>query len=102
MARRDDNQGDKSFWQQGLSFFVQLSGWLVGPLVAALFLGKWLDKRYDTEPWLFLLSIGVAFLITSLGIIKEAMGFIKQIEREDRNKQAESNGSERDNSKSSK
>ena len=90
-----DKSNSNYSWQRGLGLFFQLSGWLVGPLVIALFLGRWLDNRYQTEPWLFLLSVGVAFAIACLGIVRETMKFIKQIEKEaeDKNLKKKENGS---------
>lgn len=29
----------------------------VAPLLAFLFLGQWLDRRYDTAPWLMMLGV---------------------------------------------
>jgi F0F1-type ATP synthase assembly protein I len=84
--KKEKNKNNDSEWQRGLGLFIQLSGWLVGPLVVSLFLGRWLDKRFDTRPWLFLLTTGIAFIITTIGIIKEARNFIKNIEQEAKNK----------------
>ncbi|MFA6410299.1 MAG: AtpZ/AtpI family protein [Candidatus Buchananbacteria bacterium] len=74
--------GDDKEWQKGLSLFVQLSSWLVGPLIAALFLGNWLDQKFNTKPWLFLATTGFAFLITAFGLVKETTQYIKELEKE--------------------
>lgn len=82
----------KNNWQQaGLKLAFELSGWLVGPLVLALFVGNWLDSKYQTKPWLFLLSVGIAFAITCIGIVRETMQYIKDIEREAAQKKSQSN-----------
>ena len=60
------------WWQPGLILFMRMSGWIAGPVILAVFIGKWLDKKCDTEPWLFLLSVGIAFLFSMFGIIKDA------------------------------
>jgi len=82
--RNLDNQKTqtKPDWQQGLQLFFQLSGWLVGPLVVGLFLGQWLDERYQTKPWLFLATTGLAFAVTCFGIVLKTREFIKQIEND--------------------
>ncbi len=85
MEKNNQNRG----WQYGLSLFVQLSGWLAVPIIIALFLGKWLDEKYQTDPWWFLLCTAMAFIITIIGIIKETFKFIKQIEREGRKEKSE-------------
>jgi F0F1-type ATP synthase assembly protein I len=71
----------KSWWQPGLILFGRLSGWIVGPVIIALFVGTWLDRKFDTRPWLFLLAVGLSFLISIFGIVKEGMESIKEIEK---------------------
>ena len=61
--------------------FTKLSGWIAAPIIAALYLGKWLDKRYDSAPRLLLISIGVAFTISMIGLIKETVRGYKEIDR---------------------
>jgi len=73
---------DKSNWQIGLYLFSQLTAWIAVPLIFAVFLGKWLDKKYDTSPWLFLLTVAVAFVISNIGIARQAIKAMKQIEKE--------------------
>jgi len=75
---------DKSWLRPGLVLFYRLSGWIGGPVVVSLFVGKWLDKKYGTEPWLFLVCVGVAFLISSVGIVIEGFKSIKEIEKKGR------------------
>lgn len=59
--------------------FGRLSGWIGGPIIIALFVGKWLDKKYSTEPKLFLLCVGIAFIVSTFGIVKDAMEAMKKI-----------------------
>ena len=65
-------KSDVPFWQPALLMFSRLSGWIIGPIILAVWLGKWLDKRYHTEPWLFLLCVGLAFIISTIGLVKDA------------------------------
>jgi len=59
------------WWQPGLVLFFRLSGWIAGPVIVAVFVGKWLDKKYNTGPWLFLLIVGVAFFLSMFGIVHD-------------------------------
>ena len=59
--------------------FGRLSGWIGGPIIIALFVGKWLDRKYSTEPKLFLLCVGIAFIVSTFGIVKDAMEAMKKI-----------------------
>lgn len=70
------------FWQPALEISIQVSAWIAGPIVLALFAGKWLDKKYESEPWLFLGCIGLAFIISCYGIVKISLNYIKKIEKE--------------------
>jgi len=69
------------WWQPGITIFVQLSGWIVAPIIIGVFLGRWLDQRFNTKPWLFLATVIVAFTISMFGMVKEATGAIKQMEK---------------------
>lgn len=78
---------ENPWWQPGMLLFGRLSGWIAGPIVAALFIGKWLDKKYDSEPWIFLASVAIAFIISSVGIVRESKIVMnKIIEDEKKNK----------------
>ena len=60
----------------------QITGWVVGPIILSLFLGRWLDNKYQTEPWLFLGCMLTAFIITSIGIARVSIKYIKNLEKE--------------------
>ena len=62
--------------------FAKLSGWIVGPVIIGLVVGKWLDRKYGTEPWLFLTTVGLAFVLSMFGIVKDTMKELKRIEKE--------------------
>jgi len=71
----------QAWWQPAVAVFARLSGWLLAPLIIGVTLGKWLDRKYDTTPWLFLATIGVAFIVSMFGLIKNAMEEFKKIEK---------------------
>ena len=66
--------------------FIKLSGWIAGPIIIALFVGRWLDRKYHTDPWLFLLTVGVAFVVSMFGIVRDALVELKRIEKEEQAK----------------
>lgn len=76
---KDDNQ--TAWWQPALTMFIKLSGWIGLPIIIALFLGKWLDKKYNSAPWLLLTCIGLAFILSMAGLIKETISEYKKIDR---------------------
>ncbi len=82
----DQNNPKTPWWIPGLTLFAKLSGWIAGPVILAVIVGKWLDKKYNTAPWLFLVSVGVAFIISIVGIIHDTLKEMKRIDKETNNK----------------
>jgi len=64
---------------------VNISGWIAFPVIIGLYLGKWLDKIFGTDPWLFLITIGLSFFISIYGLTINALKEFKQIETESQN-----------------
>jgi len=62
----------KAWWQPAVEMSLRFSGWVVFPVLIAMFLGEWLDEKFNTKPWIFLASIGFAFTISMIGLIKSA------------------------------
>jgi F0F1-type ATP synthase assembly protein I len=65
-------------WQLGLKFGLELSGWLIGPIVVALFVGQWLDSQFNSKPIAFLALITIAFIITVKGILSQTKKIINE------------------------
>ena len=68
--------------------FTRMTGWIVAPVLLAILLGRWLDRKYNTEPWMFVGTVGIAFVISMIGLVINATQEYKKIEREngDKNK----------------
>jgi hypothetical protein len=77
----EDNKKTKIWWQPALVMFAKSSAWIAIPVICALFIGKYLDKRYGTDPWIFLILTGIAFLVSMLGIWKILKKYINDIEK---------------------
>ncbi|XOU93883.1 MAG: AtpZ/AtpI family protein [Candidatus Kerfeldbacteria bacterium] len=73
---------EQAWWHAGMTVFGEVIGWIAAPIIAALFLGRYLDEKNDSEPWYFLGLTAAAFIITTIGIIKVAGKYINQIEKE--------------------
>lgn len=74
--------GQVAWWQPAIAMFLKLSVWIAVPVIIALYLGKWLDNRYETDPWLFLTCIGLAFIVSMVGLIRSTLTEYKKIERD--------------------
>lgn len=84
MGKKEEIDRKKIWWQPSIQLFARLSGWIAGPVIMAVFLGKWLDRKYGTEPWLFLVTVLIAFLWSSFGIVHDTNKALKNIEKENR------------------
>lgn len=69
------------WWKEYSGMMIDISGWLVVPIILGLFLGKWLDSKYQTKPWLTVVCVGIAFVITNVGIIRQGIKIMKDMER---------------------
>jgi F0F1-type ATP synthase assembly protein I len=65
-----------------LRVMANISGWIAFPVIIGLFLGRWLDRRFGTEPWLFLTTIGVCFVVSMYGLVTNSLKEFKKIEKE--------------------
>lgn len=78
---KNENENPKTpWWQPGVLLFVRLSSWIAGPVVIAVLVGNWVEKKYHTKPWVFLAIVAGAFVISIFGIVRNAreeMGKIK-------------------------
>ena len=96
-----ENQSSSSnspWWQPGLLLFFRLSGYIGIPVIIAVFIGKWLDKKYNTDPWLFLFSVGLAFPLYMIALVREAMKEFKKLEKSDSIDNKKSNSGKSSNS----
>ncbi len=82
---------NKPYWHDSLIVFGRISAWIIGPIIIALFLGKWLDGRFGTTPVLFAVTMGVSFLLSSYGIVREAKKYLKTIQSKNSIEKKESN-----------
>ena len=78
-------QVGQAWWQPALLMFARLSGWIIAPVLIATLLGRWLDRMYGTEPWMFIGVVGVAFVISIVGLVLEATKEYKKIENHKNN-----------------
>lgn len=70
---------------------MKVSGSIAIPVILALGIGKYLDGKYDTAPWIFLGLTAIAFLISLFSIRKNVVGYIRKIEKEEKAKKIQEN-----------
>lgn len=82
-----ENKNNKNniLWKPALEIFSEISTWIAGPIILAVIVGKFLDKRYSTGSWLLLGCAILAFLISSYGIVKAVKRYAEKIKKENNN-----------------
>jgi F0F1-type ATP synthase assembly protein I len=78
--KKSNNKG--TWWEPAVEIFSQVSGWIAGPVVLALIVGKYLDGRFGTKPWIFLGLTGIAFIVSTFGIVKVVGKYMAKITEE--------------------
>ncbi|MEK7539375.1 MAG: AtpZ/AtpI family protein [Patescibacteria group bacterium] len=66
-------------WKPAFQIFGRVSTWVIAPIILALIIGKALDTRYGTDPWIFLGLTGIAFLFSIFGIVRTVKNYIKNL-----------------------
>lgn len=78
-----DKNNKNYWWQLGLKIFAESAGWIAAPIIGALYLGSWLDSRYNTGQLFFLGITILAFVISSIGIGMTGVKYMKLIEKDE-------------------
>ena len=76
-----------NYWGPVLRILVNITAWIAGPVIIGVFIGKWLDRKFNTEPWLFLVTVGVCFLVSMFGLVRNALKEFKKIDEEYKKKE---------------
>jgi F0F1-type ATP synthase assembly protein I len=76
---KDKVDNKKVDWIGPMQIFARLSVWIVFPVLIGLFLGKWLDRKYNSEPKWFLIVMGISFFVSMFGLIKNTLEEYKKI-----------------------
>lgn len=71
-----------AWWQGGMEIFLKMSGWIGGPVIVGTFIGKYLDRKFNTAPWLFLLSVGISFVVSMAMLVHIGLKEMRKIEKE--------------------
>lgn len=75
-----------AWWKPAVVVFGEVTGWIVVPIIGALYLGRYLDERQSTGNVYFLSLTALAFIISCIGIGIVGVKYIRQIEVENKKK----------------
>ena len=80
----DKEKNNIAWWQPAVAIFVRFSGWILAPLVVGLFLGNWLDKKFNTGSMWLLISAGISFVVSIGGLVVAAKKEFEKMEKRDK------------------
>lgn len=69
------------WWQPAVSLFAEISGWILLPAIVAFLVGHWLDKKYNGGQWMYFGCVGVAFLISMIGVVRGSIRAMKTMDK---------------------
>ncbi|HUC88516.1 MAG TPA: AtpZ/AtpI family protein [Candidatus Paceibacterota bacterium] len=78
----ENNKKNRAWWEPALIMFAKSSIWIAVPVICALFIGKYLDKRYGTDPWMFIGMTILGFIISIVALAKISLDYIHNIEKD--------------------
>ena len=68
------------WWRDGLVNFAKVSASIAVPIIIALYLGRYLDIKFGTTPWIFLGLTALAFVVSLVSIYISMVKYIKDLE----------------------
>ncbi|MFA5133643.1 MAG: AtpZ/AtpI family protein [Patescibacteria group bacterium] len=68
---------EKSNWRQALSLLGQLGYVIAIPLVILALTGRFLDKKFHTSPWLLIIGMFLALVISTFWVYKKTAEIMK-------------------------
>jgi F0F1-type ATP synthase assembly protein I len=79
MSDPKPNPNNPNWWVEPFQVFIRMSVWIVFPVLLASWLGKYLDRQYNSQPKWLLICVGLSFIISITGLIKETLKEYKKI-----------------------
>jgi F0F1-type ATP synthase assembly protein I len=76
VEEKESGKNDKSWTAASLAW--ELGYIITIPLVVLALLGRYLDKKMGTSPWLLLLGLLIAIFTSSYGIYKKSKDIIEK------------------------
>jgi len=74
------------WWKPGVILFTKVSIYIAIPIIVALYVGKFLDNKYNTAPWIFLVLTFISFIISIVSIWRFISKYIDELKEKGNNK----------------
>lgn len=72
---------DKNYWMSfSLKVFAESTGWIAIPVIAALYLGRYLDARQDSGNLYFFSLTALAFVVSCVGLARIGIKYMAMLD----------------------
>jgi F0F1-type ATP synthase assembly protein I len=88
----------KSVKDLSLALALYSSTSIFGPLIIIGGIGWYLDRIFNTRPWILVFGVFIAFIVTNFLLFKKAAFLTKRIKQQKELEKSEKNGQEKNNS----
>jgi len=65
-----------------LQVFAKVSVWIITPVIFSLIIGKFLDNKFHTAPWILVVTLALSFTVSMIVIIKIAKENMNRIDKD--------------------
>ncbi|MDO8581978.1 MAG: AtpZ/AtpI family protein [bacterium] len=77
----DNSSSDRRFMVFGLRIVGEFGGLIAIPVVVFVLLGRWLDGRWGTKPWMTIAGFVVAALVSGLMVWRRTKDVASEYQR---------------------
>jgi len=79
-----ENEDKKEPWfkSEYLRVFINISSWIIGPVLITSIAGNYFDKKFDSSPLILGIGLGISFTISMIAIVKIAKKYDKDVLKE--------------------
>ena len=71
---------DRAYQRLAMRIFADFSGTIAVPAVLGALLGKWLDAKYGTAPWMLIACLAIALGLTAYAVVKKSRRYAAEYE----------------------
>lgn len=65
-----------------VKIFTRISAWIIGPVLVSVLVGKYLDKKFNSAPWILGVALAISFTISMVAIVRIAKKYDKDVLKE--------------------
>lgn len=65
-----------------IKIFTKISAWIIGPVLVSALLGNYLDKKFNSAPWILGVGLALSFTISMVAIVRIAKKYDTEVLKE--------------------